>query len=236
MFKSLTQCSRLAGVLVAGMLLVTGSKLLAQTVPPNTAEEAARLVAVLKSSEATHKQKVDACRGLAVIGTKDAVPTLGALLDDEKLSHMARYALEPIPDPSVDAALREALGRLKGRLLVGVVGSIGVRRDTQAVPALIKLLDDPDAGVAAAAARSLGRIATPEAVAALTARLPKAKGPLKLAVADACLGCAEALLARKKNSEAAALYQAVAKAELPKHLRVAALQGALKARQPSGGK
>ncbi len=222
--------------LVTGLLLSGGAKLLGQTVPPNTPEEQARLIAVLKSSEAAHKDKVDACRGLAVIGTKDAVPTLAALLADEKLAHMARYALEPIPDPSVDQALRDALGRLEGRLLVGVVGSIGVRRDAQAAPALVKLLDDSDAGAAAAAARSLGRIATPEATAALLQRLPKAQGALKPAVADACLGCAEALLAQKKNSEAVVIYETVAKADLPKHFRVAAVQGALKARQPSQDK
>ena len=56
---------------------------------------------------------------------------------------MARYGLEPIPDPAVDAALRDALGKVKGRLLVGVIGSIGVRRDPKAVPALAKRLGDP---------------------------------------------------------------------------------------------
>ena len=46
---------------------------------------------------------------------------------------MARYALETIPDPSVDDALRDALGKLKGRPLLGVIGSLGVRRDAKAV-------------------------------------------------------------------------------------------------------
>ena len=66
-----------------------------------------------------------------MVGTKEAVPVLAALLADEKLAHMARYALEPIPDPAVDEAFRAALGNLKGRRLVGVICSIGVRRDGQ---------------------------------------------------------------------------------------------------------
>ena len=46
---------------------------------------------------------------------------------------MARYALETIPDPSVDDALRDALGKVQGRPRLGVIGSLGVRRDAKAV-------------------------------------------------------------------------------------------------------
>ena len=57
---------------------------------------------------------------LAMVGTKDAVPALAALLPDPQFSHYARFGLVPIPDPSVDDALRGALKTLKGKLLVGV--------------------------------------------------------------------------------------------------------------------
>ena len=131
----------------------------------------AKLTAVLKS-DAPQKEKADACRELARIGTKDAVAPLAALLSDEKLSHMARYGLETIPDSSVDKALREAAGKLQGRMLVGVVGSLGVRRDTKAVKVLTKLLHDSDNDVAQAAARALGSIGTPPAAKALLDALP----------------------------------------------------------------
>ena len=62
--------------------------------------QASQCVAVLKS-DAPRKAKADACRELARIGGPDAVPALAELLTDEKLAHMARYALETIPDPSV---------------------------------------------------------------------------------------------------------------------------------------
>ena len=75
-------------------------------------EQTDQLVGVLKS-DAPHKEKVDACRVLGRIGTTEAVPVLAALLGDEKLSHMARYGLEPIPDRAVDDALRDALGNSK---------------------------------------------------------------------------------------------------------------------------
>ena len=64
-----------------------------------TADES-KLIAVLKS-DAAQKAKADACRELARVGTRDAVAPLAAFLGDEKLSHMARYGLEPIPDPAV---------------------------------------------------------------------------------------------------------------------------------------
>ncbi len=194
---------------------------------PKTPAEA---VAVLKSN-AELKEKMDACRRLAIVGTKEAVPTLAALLGDEKLAHMARYAMEPIADPSVDAALLAALDKLEGRLLVGVIGSIGVRRDPKAVEPLTHMLHNEDPLVAQAAARSLGRLATPEAVEYLTGALTKAPAALRPAVADACLGCAESLLAAGERSEAAAIYQSVGKAELPKHFRVAATHGAIQARK-----
>jgi HEAT repeat protein len=161
------------------------------------------------------------------------VPALAALLSDEKLSHMARYALEPIPDPSVDEALRDAAGKLKGRLLVGVVGSLGVRRDPSAASLLVPMLKDSDPEVARTAARSLGKIASPEAAKVLGDALATAPDALRPAVGDACLACAEALLAAGKRNEAAATYERVGKAELPKHFRVAAMQGLILARQPA---
>ena len=204
-----------------------------QTVPPATKEQVDKFIAVLES-DAPQKQKVDACRGLGLVGTKDAVPVLAAMLGDEKFSHMARYGLEPIPEPAVDDALRDALGKLKGRLLVGVIGSIGVRRDAKAVRPLGSLLHGADAEVAQTAARTLGRIATPAAVGALKGALAKAPDDRRLAVADACLGCAEALLAQGKRGEAAEMYRIVGKADLPKHFRTAAAHGAILAGRSAG--
>jgi len=232
MSQSKAQSAAVLTPLLAGAVELPG-----QTVPANTKEEADKLAAVLTSG-AGQKEKADACRGLALIGSKDAVPALSALLADEKLSHMARYALEPIPDPAVDEALRGALGKLKGRPLVGVIGSIGVRRDAKAVEPLAKLLGDPDADVVRTAAKALGRIGTPEAgklllekLAAAPAADPKGTPP---AVADACLSCAEAFLAQGKPAEAAAIYERVAKADLPRHFRVAAAHGLILTRQPAG--
>ncbi|MGB2822301.1 MAG: hypothetical protein WBF17_15050, partial [Phycisphaerae bacterium] len=136
---------KLSLALVAALLVVAAA--------PSAADEA-ELIAILKS-DAPQKAKADACRELSRVATEKSVPALAALLGDEKLAHMARYALEPIPHSSVDDALRGAMGKLKGRLLVGVIGSIGVRRDVKAVASVAGLLNDADAEVARAAARAL---------------------------------------------------------------------------------
>ena len=204
-----------------------------QTVAAAEQPTAEQLIAVLQSTEASQADKVAACRQLATVGTKDAVPALAALLPDEKLSHMARYALEPIPDPTVDEALRQALGQLRGRPLIGVIASLGVRRDAKAVPALSAMLQDADQGVAQAAAKALGKIGTTGAAQAARAGIGQGAQESRSAMADGCLGCAEALLAAGQPTQAAALYESVSKAQLPAYYRVAAARGAIRARKPA---
>ena len=75
-------------------------------------------------------------------------PALAALLGDPKTADLARCALQAMPGPAADEALRGALPGLQGTLLVGVVQSIGVRRDAQAVAALAPLLAGLDGEVA----------------------------------------------------------------------------------------
>ena len=69
----------------------------------NASAQEADLLAVLRSN-ASVQEKSTACRLLAQVATREAVPVLAELLADEKLSHMARYAFETIQDPSVDEA------------------------------------------------------------------------------------------------------------------------------------
>ena len=135
------------------------------------AEKQTKLIELLKS-DAPPAAKAIACKQLAVYGGKEAVPALAALLPDKQLSSWARIALEAIPDRSADEALRESMGKLQGRLLVGVINSLGVRRDAKAVPALTAKLTDADAEVASAAAVALGRIGGEAAAKALEQSLP----------------------------------------------------------------
>jgi len=136
----------------------------------------AALVAVLQS-DAPKAEKAITCKQLAVFGTEEAVPALAPLLEDAELASWARIALEAIPGPAADKALRDALGKVSGRLLIGVVNSIGVRRDAEALGGLAALLKADDADVAAAAAVTLGKIGGAEATRTLEAALADARIP-----------------------------------------------------------
>lgn len=169
------------------------------------------------------------CRKLSLIGTADSVPALAGLLGDEKLSHMGRYALERMPDPAAVKAMRDAAGKVSGKLKVGMINSLGVRRDTEAVGMLTGLLGDSDPQIAGAAAAALGVIGTSEAGKALQDFLKKAPEGLKLAAADANLAAAEQLLADGKKVEAMAIYKSLSTPEQAKHVRLAATRGLLAA-------
>jgi len=187
-----------------------------------------RLAAVLKAGS-SQAAKDFACRKLSLIGSAKCVPDVAVLLTDKKLSHMARYALERNPAPEATNAMRQSLPKVSGRLKVGVINSLGVRRDVQSTAALVALLDDDDQEVAAAAAAALGSIGTPEAAKVLGAFQAKAPQKLRPAVADAQLSCAERLLAGGKKAEAMMVYKALAKTKQPKHIRLAAMRGMLSA-------
>jgi len=166
------------------------------------------------------------CRKLTIVGTAASAPILAGLLADEKHSHMARFALERIPGPEAAQVLREALAKLSGNLRIGVIGSLGARRDAAAVPALSRLLADRDASVARAAAIALGDIGNVEAVKSLQgARTSVAE--IRQAAIDAQLSCAEALLAENKTAEALAIYKPLAADDQSRLVRLAATRGIL---------
>jgi HEAT repeat protein len=217
-------------ILLAAVLLVGSVPLSAETVV--SADKQDELLKVLKSADASRKEKVDACRLLTFIATKKAVPTLAGLLSDENLNHMARYALEPIDDSSVDDALLEALGKLKGKPLVGVIGSIGVRGDSRAVKPMAKMLRASDTLVAFAAARSLGNIGTFEAAKFLKNALAKSSGDLQLAICEGLFRCAENL----DSKQAIAIYDQLRALKSPHQARAGGLRGAIIARGKDGMK
>ncbi len=185
--------------------------------------EPAKLLALVKDPKSTVFQKAIACKKLAFVGGKEAVQPMAALLNHPQLSCYARFGLEPNPDPSVDEALRAALPKLKGRLQVGVITTIGVRKDAKALDTLIKLINDSDAEVAGAAAASVGMIGGPQASRALQAALGNTNAPVFPVAARACLICAEGLMASNR-SRGLELYTQLSATTMPEPVRRAALR------------
>ena len=182
-----------------------------------------KLLAAMANAKATFECKQFVCRMLRRIGTDQSVAPLAKLLTDEKLSHMARFALQRMPSDKVDAVLRDALSKVGEKLKVGIVSSIADRRDPKAVAALAKLVSSSNADLAGAALAALGRIGGTEAAAAIgAATVPE---NLQATKADAQLMCADALIKDGKTAAAAAIYNTLTAVGNPKMVRVAAFQG-----------
>ena len=192
----------------------------------------AELIVVLRS-DAGEADKALVCKKLAIKGSAAAVGDLAKLLANERLASWARIPLEAIPGPEADAALRTAAGSLSGRLLVGVINSIGVRRDAAATSLLEGRLGDGDAEVAAAAAAALGKIGTPAAAAILAKQLTAAEPRLDH-MAQAAIVCSERLLASGQAVEAAKLSGAIRTAKVSEQRQAEATRGLILARGKDG--
>jgi HEAT repeat protein len=184
-----------------------------------------RLIAALKGEISRDAQDY-LCRKLATVGTAAAVPTLAGLVVNEQNSHMARFALERIPAPEAAQALREALPKVSGKLKIGVISSLGGRRDPAAVGPLSGLLNDSDPAIARAATIALGAIGTAESAAALKAGLGGAIANKQAAI-DSLLACAEALLSGNKLADALAIYKSLVGDTNGRLVRLAATRGIL---------
>ena len=129
------------------------------------------------------------------------------MLTDEKLSDMARYALERIPGAAADKALVKALPAAKGNAQIGIVNTLGERGCRAAVGEIAKLTGSSDAVLAGAAISALGKIGGDEAAAALSEAKDSAPDALKMTVYDACLKCADQMVTEGKTMEARKMYQ-----------------------------
>jgi HEAT repeat protein len=197
------------------------------------AEDQQKLLAALKSA-ATPAEKATLCKQLAIYGNQEAVPALAALLPDQELSSWARIALEAIPGPAADEALRAALGKVQGRLQLGIINSLAVRHDAKAVELLLPLLNAKDIDVATTAAVALGHLGGPAAAKALEEKLAAAPPALRSAAAEGCTLCAEQLLAAGKTADALKLFAAVRKAEVPAQRVREAIRGTILAQGAAG--
>lgn len=185
-------------------------------------EERARLekrFAGILTSNATYECKEFICRQLRIMGTKESVPALIKLLMDENTSDIARYALRENPSPEAGNALRDAMKKVEGKALIGIINSLGERRDEECVDALIKLVfeadqDAPDKDaeeedsekeeissedIAIAAVAALGKIGGIKAGKALAKAKEEGTPSLRRAASEAFLMWADDLVRESEN-------------------------------------
>jgi HEAT repeat protein len=176
-------------------------------------------------SEASLGAKRGVCKSLSLIATERSVPALAAMLTADATSDMARYVLERAPSGAADSALREALAKARGHSRVGIVNSIGNRRDARSVGTLSALLDDPDEEVAKASAWALGRIGGHEAVLALATRRSGRRSRVGAEIFDAYLVCARRLASQGNKAQARGMYREMMQDGVPAPVRKAAERG-----------
>jgi len=159
-------------------------------------------------------------RQVILIGGTESVAPLSALLTDSntQIREYAREALERNPAPEAGGVLREALARGgEARWQIGLINALGTRHDAAAVKAISQKLCDAETYSVALSA--LGKIATPEAIAALQKALPANQAAQALIVA------ADRLAKAKDTPKAAAIYSQLYTANVSPGLRTAALAG-----------
>ena len=229
--NSIREFSRLFVLLVASIALSVNSTW--ADGPDTSPEKEQELLAVL-SSDAPDAEKALACKGLAIHGSAAAVPELAKLLPNPQLSSWARIALEVIPGDASSEALRNAADSLEGRLLVGMINSIGFRRDEKAVDLLMAKLKDADVEVTSAAAVALGNIGNAAATKSLAVALTTAPAKVRSAVAEGYVLCAERFHNGGDAAAATKIYDEIRNAEVPQQRIIEATRGAILARNQDG--
>lgn len=210
-------------VLLAGLI---AASVVAPRARSADAVRSQQLVGVLRSSVEV-AERARALQQLALVAAPDAIPAVAALLGDEKLGQYARDVLEQMPDAAAGEALRVALGTLRGSALIGVINSLGVRRDAAAVNALTRLANDSDVGPSKAALVALGRIGTADATRVIVSALARGSAEHRVAAAEACLLAAERAWKEGRPAAARTLYEGVRRADVPAPLRLSATRGIL---------
>jgi len=195
--------------------------------------EVCKLMCASLGPQTPAQARVWLIRQLEHIGRGETVDALAAALSDPDglVADAACRALANNPAAEAGAKLRDALQQTTDAARrVALVCALGYRAEPESVAVLAKHLGSADVKLAVAAAQALGRIATPEAAAALGAVHPKTQGELRLVVGDAYLRCADRLLRAGKTAEALAMYKKMWKPDEP--ARLAALRGMLAAAGP----
>jgi sugar phosphate isomerase/epimerase/HEAT repeat protein len=184
------------------------------------------------ASGASPSQKWDAAHQLAVTATPEILPSLELLVTNEESSDFARYVLEAMPSPKADALLRGALAKAQGKVLPGIICSIGVRRDVKAVSKLAGHLRDADAGVFAETVAALGKIGTSSAADAMEEYLKTAPESARGKIWAGLIQCAETMREDGHERGAFSLFEWVLAHNPPDKIRGAAVRGEIMA----GGK
>ena len=176
-------------------------------------------------SDATLAGKQFICRKLSLVGSKASVPILSRMLQQKETFDMALFAMARIPGTNVDKVLRQMIMKMKGEKQIGIVSTLGERKDAKSIKVLGKLIyGDPE--IADASLSALGNIGGQEAIAVLSEAIESLSGQRRDAAMNAYMRCADQLVKDGHISQAKAVYQ---KFMIPDAIRTSALTGLIQA-------
>jgi HEAT repeat protein len=134
-----------------------------------------KLIVVAASKDATQAGKAVACRFLQQVGTRKCIPAVSGLLRDEILSDYARLVLERLKSEQADKAMRDALETATDKIKIGILATLGERRDDKAIRPADKLAHSSNPALAKAAIQVIGKIGGKEAAECLSSMKPAEK-------------------------------------------------------------
>jgi len=175
----------------------------------------------LLEDEATLAAKQFASKKLWAIGTDASIPALEKLLadPDQVMVEAACYALARQPSPKVGQALRNALSNARGNGLLAIINLLGERQDAASAARIAELTANAEPLVYDSAICALGKIASPEAVAALEKLRKTADAKKSELAAHALLQSAQQLSKRGDKKNAARIYSSLNHPDTPTHIR-----------------
>ncbi len=184
------------------------------------------LLEVLADPEATYAGRQFVMRILRRIGTARCVVPVAKYLGDEKLSHMARFALQHLPYPEVTTVLLEALSKVPDRLKVGMIGSLGERGDPSAIEGVAPYVKSANEDLARVAIRALGRIGGEKALEILlNSRAPRS---LRNLLNESIVACARSVARKGGKDTALKVFRDMARlSSVAPPIRLAAYGGIL---------
>jgi len=189
---------------------------------PVARNDFANALAALLSEEVTDACKEFVSNQLNLIGGPEQAPALAPLLTEPAYSAMARYALEVIPGPEVDAILVAALEEAEESLRVGIINTMG-RRGSAAFAEVIAPLLHAAGPEGEAAALAYGSLPNGE-LSAIEEALLHTGAEKGAHLYEALFMVAERYINEGRSEEAAyALRQVAAQSAASEAVRIAAI-------------
>lgn len=188
----------------------------------------ARLVDVLKANGVSAAAKEFAGNQLYRLCDEDTIPAFRDLLKRSDAWDIARKGLEQINHPKAEDALIEGLENADGKVAIGIMESLGNRRDPKAANALRRWAKAGNIAETEAALTALGKIPGPEAMQELDWCRVNLTRPMRPAATQAYLQCGWSSMEHGDKDTAIAIFDALLIDFEPVEVKAEAMRGMIR--------